>query len=125
LIHDKIEAIRQNSDMRRTSTTNDRLCDVAQDYKKLATRHGDNTYEMAALQNHPQQHQFDAKHRTLRVSCGPDPSPDSDYAPTTLKKPGLGSHFQGRAKTNTNRQEPDTDTNRTAPDPDTHDTRHA
>jgi hypothetical protein len=44
------------------------------------------------LQNDPQQHQREAKHRTFRVSLTPDPSPDSDSARNLVQKSGLDSH---------------------------------
>jgi hypothetical protein len=48
---------------------------------------------MTPLQNDPQQHQREAKHRKCRVSRWPDLSPDSDSARKALQKSGLGSEL--------------------------------
>jgi hypothetical protein len=48
---------------------------------------------MTPLQNEPQQHQREAKHRRFRVPCGGRRSPDSDFARNLLQKSGLGFHF--------------------------------
>jgi hypothetical protein len=65
---------------------------------EFAPAQASETYEMTPLQNDPQQRRREAKHRTHRVSRGPDLSPDLDSARTMLQKSSLGSEFGPRSK---------------------------
>jgi hypothetical protein len=51
---------------------------------------------MTPLQNDPQQHQREAKHRTFSVPHGVEWSPDSNSARTLLQKSGLDAEFGSR-----------------------------
>jgi hypothetical protein len=61
--------------------------------RRVALALGGRLGSMTPLQDDPQQHQCEAKHRTVRVSCGPDLSPDSDSARKALQKSSLDSKF--------------------------------
>jgi hypothetical protein len=58
----------------------------------LAIHDCESIKDMTALQNYYKQHPCGAKHQQMRVSCGPDPSPDSDSPRNLLQKSGLVSH---------------------------------
>jgi hypothetical protein len=60
--------------------------DLQETFDETATR-------MTSLQNDPQQHPCEAKHRKCRVPRGGKRSLDSEYARRELSKSGLGSNF--------------------------------